>query len=432
MNLLRGRILIKYQVASNDVLTYHIYMLIANSGIKGQEDIIICTVQKQKIINSTVIPFPSIPANLPHEEKVTLYNTFFDNIFQVLREYNKDILDTIKNDTQNNIIYTLKYEDEIDEHFSFYIKHYNMNFSIKSDIEDYKQFLNKQANEIQKLYKSNNNNTEISLNKQIQIEVYYSHIDVLNQIIDKCQKAKVKYKFERIAKSIKRLLYKYAIKNNDLLQAFNKVCNTNNTYLVATYYSKKIMNNDQIDENYCAGIIIKFNNTFMTIPSHAYSSFNNIIREYNRVKDELNNRSFFKKIKDQFDNGAHAANALLSSNFSIKDIASNPYIRRDKAIYKYIIKNVHGIKEFLSFSEANAFFKKYTLAQYIQVSPSFSYLDYNDVNVQEYKLRLTIKLNDLNESVLRAIDRIILNNKQYILNIDEVNKIIASTKKYNK
>ena len=421
-NMSDNNLICKYN-ASNDTSTYFVYIHIANSGPDIQNkpdnrDVIICVVQGKKIINSITIPYP-------HNSTIQARVDFSNIFYQKFIDCNKDIFNKIKDEKEHDskVIYSLEYNEE---NLKYYIDKY---FQTGNDYSQYINELQEYSNQINDLYKQNSDNTNdnMSLSKQVSIEVYYSHINVLYQIIDKCQKAKVKYKFERIAKTKKRLLTKYALKNSDLLQTFNKVCNTNDTQLVATYYSKKIMDNNQIDENYCAGIIIKFKNIFLTIPSHAHSSFNNIMHEYNRVKDELSNRSIFKKVKDQFNNGANAAEALLSSNFSIRDIAANPYIRRDKGVYKYIIKNINGIKEFSSFQEANTFFKKYTYAQYIQIAPAFSYLNNNDTNIQEYKLRLTIDLTN-NSKLISDIDRIISTNKQYILNIDEVNKILNSIK----
>jgi len=408
----------KYHCKQNSINSYFIYLHIAESGIdQDHKDFVAIVANGQKIIKSTIIPYPHFTSQ--NEDDINI--DFCNDVYNAFKRCNQFIIDEINNNNPNNYTYEFNppsSENDIRDNIKYLLDTYLYN-SMQGE-DEYYVGLNYQSPITQ------NNNNMNSFNTELKIQVYYSHIDILNKIMQKCQKEKVKYRFDRIASSIKRLLYKkafmkYAIKNNELLQTFNKVCDTNNTRLVATYYAKKLEDeNNQLDENYCAGIIIQFNNIFLTLPSHAYSSFYNIINEYNRKKDELNNRSIFKKVKDTItNNGEKIIDSIFPNNISIADIAANPYINKNKAIYKYIINHVNGVKEFSSFAEANIFLKKYTSAQYIKLESAFNYLNNNDTQVQEHILQLTLNFTS-NNKLYQDIKKIINDNQKYILNINDV------------
>ena len=131
----------------------------------------------------------------------------------------------------------------------------------------------------------------------------------------------------------------------------------------------------------------------------------------------MQNRSILKKIKDHIiDNASNTIDAVFSNNPSIRDIASNLYISRDKAIYKYIINSVNGIKEFSTFNEANTYFKKYTSAQYMKSAST--YVSQNN-NIKEHLLQLTITLSSRNRLYNDLVVKINA-NKDHIKNYDQL------------
>lgn len=418
----------KYECDSNPALeSYFIYLHLANSGRDdNHKDMIALVTHQRKIIHRTIIPYPQF--NDKNDDK---NEDFCDSVYTAFKKCHELIINKIKNDNPNHYTYKFisKEDEEIKQNIEYLFENillmpgFNTEEVYYQAPDEWINYENSQQGNTNNDDKDNSN----SFSTEIKIQVNYSHIDILNKIMQKCQKEKIKYKFERIASLKRRLLYaftKYAIKNNDLLQAFNKVCDTNNTVLVATYYAKKREDeNDQLDENYCAGIIIQFNNIFLTIPSHAYSSFYNIVNEYNRKKEELKNRSIFKKVKDTvFNSGSNMVESVISNNITIADIAANPYINRNKAIYKYIINHVDGLKEFSSFSEANKFLKQYTMAQYIKLESAFSYLSSNATQAKEHILQLIF--NCTNNKLFTDIRKIINDNQKYILNFDEVQQTL--------
>lgn len=417
----------KYECDSDPVHeSYFIYLHLAESGRDdNHKDMIALVTHQQKIIHRHIIPYPQFSD--PKDDK---NNDFCNSVYKAFEDCHKIIIEDIKNNNPNH--YTYKFIAQENEEIKQNIKWLFDNVLLEPGmfIEDAYYQAPAEWTEYESNQQNNTNKDSESstINNELKIQVNYSHIDILNKIMQKCQKEKIKYKFEKIASLKRRLIYaftKYAIKNNELLQAFNKVCDTNNTVLVATYYAKKREDeNDQLDENYCAGIIVLLNNTFLTIPSHAYSNFYNIINEYNRKKNELQNRSVFKKVKDTFFNsGEKMVESVLPNNLTIADIAANPYINKNKAIYKYIIKHVDGFKEFYSFSEANKFLKQYTMAQYIKLEPAFSHLSSNETQAKEHVLQLT--LNSINKrSLFTDIKKIISDNQKYILNFNEVQQVL--------
>lgn len=420
----KQKLCIASYICNNRACNYYIYAEIATSGpnVKDKHDSRRDLMLFAKKNDRSPELFFSIVAK--YEEDANLLTPlapFKKNILQAFTKVEDAIIADIKQNqnltTSDNrlkdLLYTRKlFNDNIQE----IAECIEPTLILDEDIEllqDWNNFLKEQEASKPKEVEINSDPVDVK------IQMPYSYIESLNKIIRKCHEKKQKFKFERIAKLIKK-----AINNQDILQALNNLCNIHAT-LVATYYYKLIEKENDIDETQVGGIIAEFNSTYLAVPAIAYSRFTSALQEYTRVKDEQKNRSFFTKIKDKFDynNLGDSLNAVFRSNFTIEEIAKNPFVDKDKALYKYVTTQIKGIKVFNSFGEANNYMKDYTRAQHIKLEPNYSHFSSQQTKTQDRILQLTITFdqkNDLYYDLCNFVNN--KDNQAHILNLEEVKR----------
>lgn len=180
-----------------------------------------------------------------------------------------------------------------------------------------------------------NTNDSIPSDKieQLNINVAYSHFNILQKLLGICIKAKkdkdpclVKFKLTQKAsndnslntnasnitrlkrKKILRGLYKQAVTRNNILESFTKLFRQNgsivtNIQLIASYFNPKIEETSQTDvaraeenSNDCVGILCKVDNKLFAIPCSAQTTLISFNNEYQRIYDNLKNSNILKNI----------------------------------------------------------------------------------------------------------------------------------------
>lgn len=402
---LSADLLIASYICNDRTNNYYMYAKIGPSGPNYGLS------RDKKDLNLIVTKNETSPAivyaeTAPYAEENNLTVHFADNILEAFDKLEDKIVSHIKQDNVGRSK-KLRYTRTLNQSRIDYLDdrlisgHGQLFDKMDDDSSKWKNYVSSEQNNLK--------DEELTSNVQpvtIEIKLPYTYIDVLHKIIHKCHEKKVQFKFERIASLRKRRLIKKAVLNNEILNTLNSLCNIQ-AQLVATYYYKKIIENNSINENYCDGIVVVYNGQYLAIPNVAYSRFNSIKLEYERAKNKKKDRSLFTKIKDGLTNNlSDTFNAVFRSNFSVEEIAKNPLIHRDSALYQYVIKNIPGLKVFTTFTAANNYMKQSTNAQFIKIEPAFSHFN-STSEIKEKILKLTITLNKKDElyyDIRRIVD----------------------------
>ena len=289
------------------------------------------------------------------------------------------------------------------------------------------------------------------------IKMYYSHIQELNLLMDKCAKAQEKnqsvesYSFLRLSKNSKlkkknqKLIYadidtkcytfkyinfrkkliKRATKDVDILNIIKTLTfEPDNHYsydICATYYSKKA---DQPSgggptvyaENNCCGIVLELRGTYYAIPESIIIQLTTLKNHIDILKSSM--KSLWQKAKD-FIKGKtmHMSEQDKQLIDIIKDREDNKIEDATLAMFDYLENNITGVREFSSFDQADEYMREATHAQDVKASSIYEVTpEFSSNPVEQTLLGLKLKFN---MKFAYVVERFLIQFKEHIVNYDE-------------
>ena len=238
----------------------------------------------------------------------------------------------------------------------------------------------------------------------VEIQMTYSNLTLLNTLLNQAAKNKQPFKFYRIntASRLKQLV-KTAVTGTELFTRYQATYQQIEKHqisvanLIAIYFNKKIDNPTEGDPtDQCCGIMIKDDpQGYIIIPATAYSSITAMEHQYNRIKS---NQGFISK---------HIFSPIRQMNVDV-DFSQGDWWNQ-----------LPGVKEFTSVADADRYAKQTLYAQERFIIPEHRQLFPASDTVEETKIALKITFRGRNQ-FYEDTKLFVEQNKEKILNYTEV------------